>query len=416
MSAWVPFDVLDCDANPFVQFRRWFDEARHEMPEREAVALATSTPDGRRRLALLAAEVRRIFAPAAAAARDMISAELGWDAGGGGGHGNGPAGFVDDEELQALFPVQGSHSPPHIRPCAAEPAAAPGLLSGDQWGHGSAGAPGAGGAAGAGPFGYCAPGYAGAGGALFAGECRQREGGIPRTPGTLYAGGGLAPHCAARAAGAAGAFGDQRGLASVIAGGLGEYRAAEAAVFSGAGPCLHHAAGVPRPELSGHSSAGGLCSHYPPTESCWNSKQAQNINHHLEPSPWFYGGLAAAGDCFSGAFLSSGPCSASSSADHSAWIGYAAESQTEQHCMEAERQEDVPAGGKEAAQLEQWEQQGVFLGGPTGSDAAWAPGQFRSTDQCYQLVQQNDRAQSADFENLAAAQRDLPNKNTSAYS
>ena len=44
---WRPLDVADCDANPFVQFRRWFDEAAHEMPEREAVALATSTPDGR---------------------------------------------------------------------------------------------------------------------------------------------------------------------------------------------------------------------------------------------------------------------------------------------------------------------------------------------------------------------------------
>jgi len=47
MSAWVPLDVDDCDANPFVQFHRWFDEARPLMSEREAVALATSTTDGR---------------------------------------------------------------------------------------------------------------------------------------------------------------------------------------------------------------------------------------------------------------------------------------------------------------------------------------------------------------------------------
>ena len=44
---WRPFDVEDCDPNPFVQFRRWFDEAEADMAEREAVALVTSTPDGR---------------------------------------------------------------------------------------------------------------------------------------------------------------------------------------------------------------------------------------------------------------------------------------------------------------------------------------------------------------------------------
>jgi pyridoxamine 5'-phosphate oxidase len=44
---WVPLDLADCDPNPFVQFQRWFDEAKGEMPERDAVALSTATPDGR---------------------------------------------------------------------------------------------------------------------------------------------------------------------------------------------------------------------------------------------------------------------------------------------------------------------------------------------------------------------------------
>lgn len=44
---WAPFNVADCDPNPFVQFRRWFDEASAVMPDREAIALVTSTPDGR---------------------------------------------------------------------------------------------------------------------------------------------------------------------------------------------------------------------------------------------------------------------------------------------------------------------------------------------------------------------------------
>jgi pyridoxamine 5'-phosphate oxidase len=34
------------DPNPFVQFQRWFDDAEGEMPDREAVALATATLDG----------------------------------------------------------------------------------------------------------------------------------------------------------------------------------------------------------------------------------------------------------------------------------------------------------------------------------------------------------------------------------
>jgi pyridoxamine 5'-phosphate oxidase len=44
---WVPLSVEDCDPDPFVQFRRWFDEAEPLVAEREAVALVTSTPDGR---------------------------------------------------------------------------------------------------------------------------------------------------------------------------------------------------------------------------------------------------------------------------------------------------------------------------------------------------------------------------------
>jgi len=44
---WVPLDVADTDADPFAQFRRWFDEARDEMREREAVALITATSDAR---------------------------------------------------------------------------------------------------------------------------------------------------------------------------------------------------------------------------------------------------------------------------------------------------------------------------------------------------------------------------------
>ncbi len=43
---WVPLDVASTDADPFVQFDRWFEDARSEMAEPEAVALATSTLDG----------------------------------------------------------------------------------------------------------------------------------------------------------------------------------------------------------------------------------------------------------------------------------------------------------------------------------------------------------------------------------
>ncbi|MGB8197981.1 MAG: pyridoxamine 5'-phosphate oxidase [Acidimicrobiales bacterium] len=43
---WIPLELSDCDPNPFVQFHRWFDEAKGEMPERDAISIATSTPDG----------------------------------------------------------------------------------------------------------------------------------------------------------------------------------------------------------------------------------------------------------------------------------------------------------------------------------------------------------------------------------
>jgi len=46
-ARWKPLDVEDCDPSPFVQFRRWFDEAQGEMPEREAIALVSATRDGR---------------------------------------------------------------------------------------------------------------------------------------------------------------------------------------------------------------------------------------------------------------------------------------------------------------------------------------------------------------------------------
>ena len=48
---WVPLDVADTDEDPFAQFRRWFDEAKDEMREREAIALvsadARARPSGR---------------------------------------------------------------------------------------------------------------------------------------------------------------------------------------------------------------------------------------------------------------------------------------------------------------------------------------------------------------------------------
>ena len=44
---WQAFDVADCDPSPFVQFRRWYDEAAPVMAEREAIVLATSSAEGR---------------------------------------------------------------------------------------------------------------------------------------------------------------------------------------------------------------------------------------------------------------------------------------------------------------------------------------------------------------------------------
>jgi pyridoxamine 5'-phosphate oxidase len=43
---WTALELSDCAADPFVQFRRWFDEANGEMLERDAISVATSTPDG----------------------------------------------------------------------------------------------------------------------------------------------------------------------------------------------------------------------------------------------------------------------------------------------------------------------------------------------------------------------------------
>jgi pyridoxamine 5'-phosphate oxidase len=44
---WAPFDEAQCDPSAFGQFHRWFEEAVGHMPDREAVALVTSSPDGR---------------------------------------------------------------------------------------------------------------------------------------------------------------------------------------------------------------------------------------------------------------------------------------------------------------------------------------------------------------------------------
>lgn len=46
MSELVPFDVGDADASPFVQFERWFDEARGSARDLDAVALATASASG----------------------------------------------------------------------------------------------------------------------------------------------------------------------------------------------------------------------------------------------------------------------------------------------------------------------------------------------------------------------------------
>ena len=43
---WIPLETEDVDASPFEQFERWFAEASGLMEDREAVALATSSPEG----------------------------------------------------------------------------------------------------------------------------------------------------------------------------------------------------------------------------------------------------------------------------------------------------------------------------------------------------------------------------------
>jgi pyridoxamine 5'-phosphate oxidase len=47
VSAWETLEVADCDPDPFVQWRRWIDEGAPLMPQPEAIALATATPEGR---------------------------------------------------------------------------------------------------------------------------------------------------------------------------------------------------------------------------------------------------------------------------------------------------------------------------------------------------------------------------------
>ena len=45
-------DERDVDPDPLVQFRKWFDDARRaELPEPNAMTLATATPGGVRRAA-----------------------------------------------------------------------------------------------------------------------------------------------------------------------------------------------------------------------------------------------------------------------------------------------------------------------------------------------------------------------------
>jgi len=44
---WIPLELADCDPNPFVQFRRWFDEAKGEMFDRDVVSVATATSDAK---------------------------------------------------------------------------------------------------------------------------------------------------------------------------------------------------------------------------------------------------------------------------------------------------------------------------------------------------------------------------------
>ena len=46
MARWEPFDLAASDPDPMAQFRAWFDEG-DEMPERDAVAVATADGRGR---------------------------------------------------------------------------------------------------------------------------------------------------------------------------------------------------------------------------------------------------------------------------------------------------------------------------------------------------------------------------------
>ncbi len=44
---WIPLDVADTDQDPLVQFRRWFDAAKAEVREPEAIALVTASAQAR---------------------------------------------------------------------------------------------------------------------------------------------------------------------------------------------------------------------------------------------------------------------------------------------------------------------------------------------------------------------------------
>jgi pyridoxamine 5'-phosphate oxidase len=45
-ARWVPFDVARAHENPFVQFDLWFEQARDEVREPEAIALITANAQG----------------------------------------------------------------------------------------------------------------------------------------------------------------------------------------------------------------------------------------------------------------------------------------------------------------------------------------------------------------------------------
>ncbi len=60
---WIPLDVLALDADPFVQFERWWEEAVAVMREPEAICLATADGSGqpRARMVLLRGRDERGF-------------------------------------------------------------------------------------------------------------------------------------------------------------------------------------------------------------------------------------------------------------------------------------------------------------------------------------------------------------------